>query len=169
MNKDYNNYQKNWRKNNPEKHKQYLSKWRRENPKKYKLYHDKWTKENPDKMKEYSAKYRRENPAKRKESIKKWIKNNPEIYKKRCRKYSLKRKYNITPEYYDKLLIKQNNKCAVCGVNQEDYYKILAVDHNHKTGKVRGLLCENCNRGIGLFKDDINTLFKVIKYLEKMD
>lgn len=66
---------------------------------------------------------------------------------------------------------KQHNKCAICG-NKETkklHGKVvsLAVDHCHKTGKVRGLLCQNCNHGIGMLKDDPKLLKNAIIYLSK--
>lgn len=70
----------------------------------------------------------------------------------------------LTVEQVEKLRKEQNNKCAICG--QQPSKKRLSVDHNHKTGEVRGLLCNNCNAGIGHFKDDPKLLKKAIKYLE---
>lgn len=65
---------------------------------------------------------------------------------------------------------KQNNKCAVCdgeGFKMAEHHKSkLVVDHCHKSGTVRGLLCHNCNRALGLFKDKIDVLKRAIKYLE---
>ena len=59
--------------------------------------------------------------------------------------------------------IKQNNKCAIC----DNTFEILAVDHCHTTNKVRGLLCTNCNNGLGRFKDNIQFLKNAIKYLKQ--
>jgi len=69
------------------------------------------------------------------------------------------------------LLEKQNGKCAICGNHEIAIHNVtknkqnLAVDHCHKNGKIRGLLCQDCNRGIGLFHEDISRLEKAIKYL----
>jgi hypothetical protein len=84
------------------------------------------------------------------------------------KKYSLKTKYNLTEEDYTNLLIEQNHKCAICGIDaQQLSKKKLYVDHNHETGKVRELLCHNCNVSLGLMKESIQTLSKAIAYLDK--
>ena len=71
--------------------------------------------------------------------------------------------------YQDLLMIKedQDYKCAICGIHEENVTKSLAIDHDHTTGLVRGYLCNNCNRGIGLLKDDPNVLRNAIEYLER--
>lgn len=81
------------------------------------------------------------------------------------RRYNLKYNFGITPEDYEDMLTDQNGGCAICGVASTR--RRLDIDHDHETGKVRGLLCEKCNRGLGFFKDNIETLKKVIKYLTK--
>jgi len=75
--------------------------------------------------------------------------------------------YSITLEMYNKMLISQDNKCLICNKDSELLPKMLAVDHDHKTGKIRGLLCIQCNTGIGSFQDDSNLLKKAISYLEE--
>ena len=75
------------------------------------------------------------------------------------RKMNLKRSFGITVEQYDELFEKQNGCCAVCEKHQDNFRTRLAVDHNHKTGEIRGLLCNNCNRRfIGRYTD--GTLFE---------
>ena len=77
------------------------------------------------------------------------------------------KKYGLSANDYYKLLEKQNGECAICGTDIGDINgNRLYVDHNHKTGKVRGLLCSNCNFGIGSLKDSIELLKKAIIYLE---
>lgn len=62
----------------------------------------------------------------------------------------------------------QNFSCAICGGNDfERIGRVLSVDHDHKTGKVRGLLCLTCNSGLGIFKDDPVLLKKASSYLEE--
>lgn len=80
------------------------------------------------------------------------------------------KKYGITNKEYIEMSEKQNHCCAICNKpetteNIKGIISSLAVDHCHTTGKVRGLLCGNCNKGIGLFKDDISNLQKAIEYL----
>lgn len=75
-------------------------------------------------------------------------------------------KYGITEEEFNLRLIKQNNRCAICGGL---FVETPRIDHNHDTGEVRGLLCNSCNGGIGLFKDDLALIKKAIDYLLKYD
>lgn len=70
------------------------------------------------------------------------------------------RRYNLTEKEYNDLYEACNGICPICSVK-----KVTAIDHDHKTGKVRGLLCHDCNRGLGIFKDDVNMLAKAAKYL----
>jgi len=87
-------------------------------------------------------------------------------YKEICRKHHLKHDSGITPLQYNEILKQQGGGCAICGgVNTNG--KRLAVDHCHKTGKNRGLLCTACNSGLGHFHDDINNLASAIKYLSR--
>lgn len=82
----------------------------------------------------------------------------------------LKRSYGITFKDYIRLLEEQEGRCAICegvGFKMVDHHNLqLVVDHCHSTGVVRGLLCHNCNRALGLLKDSPDTLLKAVKYLE---
>jgi hypothetical protein len=82
------------------------------------------------------------------------------------RNWKLRKHYGLTPEDFDILLMKQKGACAICLKTQEQTGKILNVDHCHKTGKVRGLLCGGCNASLGVFEDSIETLQRAIAYLE---
>lgn len=73
--------------------------------------------------------------------------------------------YGISPEEYEKLLSKQEGVCAICKVTSEEYKKNFHVDHCHKTGKIRGLLCQKCNLGLGQFKDSPEFLLSAVEYL----
>ena len=81
--------------------------------------------------------------------------------KRNARRHIL-RMYGLTEETYQTLLTKQDNKCAVC---LEQFKNNPHIDHNHSSGQVRGLLCTNCNRGIGLLKDNPETLQRAATYL----
>ncbi len=100
-----------------------------------------------------------------------WKKSHPEVMKKNYRRQHLKRNYGITLEEYDRMYFEQGGVCLTCGKPEtaKNQYGLrrLAVDHDHKTGRVRGLLCTCCNRLIGLARDDVNTLKRIINYLEK--
>lgn len=83
------------------------------------------------------------------------------------RRQNLK-KYGVTPEFYDELLESQNGKCAICESSDPSGRGTrFHLDHNHETGKVRGLLCSKCNTGIGLLKDSKEIIRKALIYLEK--
>ena len=108
-----------------------------------------------------------------KEYQKKWRKENRDIVNASARKrYStdgrwekqLKDRFGITPEQYWEIYANQNGVCRICKRPQTVGLK-LDVDHNHKTNKVRGLLCRNCNTGIGQLRDDFNLLWAALKYL----
>ena len=73
------------------------------------------------------------------------------------------RKYGITQDDYDHMLAEQGGVCAICG--RPPKTRRLSVDHNHKTGIVRGVLCHICNRGISYFRDDPERLQKAAAYL----
>lgn len=80
-------------------------------------------------------------------------------------KYRLKKKYGLTQERFDEMLRAQSGKCAIGG---EPFSKSLTpvVDHCHATGKVRGLLCKNCNTGIGMLKDRPENFIAAFNYIE---
>ena len=91
-----------------------------------------------------------------------------------CRKYPdkrrnsvLKHEYGITKKQYDFMLASQGNSCAICGKTPKENGRGLAVDHDHETGAIRGLLCTNCNLGLGSFYDNPKVLLNAIAYLAK--
>lgn len=77
----------------------------------------------------------------------------------------LKYQYGLTLEEYNNLSQKQNNQCRICNKSEKENKKRLAVDHNHTTGEIRGLLCSSCNQGLGKFYDSVQLLNNAIKYL----
>jgi hypothetical protein len=77
----------------------------------------------------------------------------------------LQKKYGISQAQWQEMYAKQGGVCAICGCRQR--YQALAVDHCHKTGKVRGLLCVQCNRGLGRFFDSPVRLRKAADYIER--
>jgi len=95
----------------------------------------------------------------RAEYTKEWRKNNPDKVKNN----ELRKRFGITLEDYNNMLEAQNHKCKICGGT--DSHQALSVDHCHTTGKIRGLLCTDCNKGIGMFKDNITLLQSAIEYL----
>jgi hypothetical protein len=85
------------------------------------------------------------------------------LHREEMRVQRLRRLYNITDATYNALLDVQGGVCAICGKVPGRYR--LAVDHQHDTGKVRGLLCGNCTVGLGNFRDDRELLLKADHYL----
>ena len=79
--------------------------------------------------------------------------------------HKLKRNFGISYQEYLTMLASQNNCCAICNTNNPGA-RAFAVDHCHNTGVIRGLLCGNCNTGIGNLRDDIELLKRAIQYLE---
>jgi hypothetical protein len=98
-------------------------------------------------------------------------KNGKHEYCKKCsylinRKNELKRVYGISLDEYNAMFANQKGCCAICMRHQSECSRTLAVDHCHSTGKIRKLLCHNCNNGIGNFKEDLNILKKAISYIQ---
>ena len=119
----------------------------------------KWYKSNPQYAKEKAKKWRTENIDRVKEYR---IAN-----KRRSYIVDIKRKYNITELEFNNMLLTQKNKCIGCGVDFEFgvQEKTPHIDHCHKTGKVRGILCRKCNSVIGFYKDNPKPLFNLSEYL----
>lgn len=82
------------------------------------------------------------------------------------RNWTLKARYGITSDQFETMFATQGSVCALCKSDKSDK-KNFVVDHCHKTGKVRGILCSYCNRALGMMKDDPEVLRKAIKYLEE--
>jgi hypothetical protein len=81
------------------------------------------------------------------------------------RNKSLKKKYGLSAFQFDELLAAQNNRCALCSTDVPGGVGTFHVDHCHDTGRVRGLLCMDCNTGIGKLKDSPELLSRAIDYL----
>lgn len=78
-----------------------------------------------------------------------------------------KTKYGITLEEYEQILKEQNNCCYICNIEEGYNNKPLYVDHCHSSGKIRRLLCQHCNTGLGMFKDNPELLIKAADYLKE--
>lgn len=117
---------------------------------------------------EKQRRWRAKNPKKDKEIGRSFYKRHKEEIL--SPKQALRRRlnvYGITVDDYNKVFTEQNGKCAICGKHQSELKQSLHIDHCHKTDKTRGLLCKNCNLGIGFFNDDIENLQCAILYLNK--
>ena len=99
-------------------------------------------------MKKYMREYRKSNPDK-----------NQRIWD--AKRYG----YILTDEDLVRLYEEQEHRCAICGVHESDLKKRLAIDHCHETGEVRGLLCFNCNTGLGKLGDSVDGLQRALDYL----
>ncbi len=115
----------------------------------------------PDKARANAKRYRDQNPEKSRACVAAWRKAHPGWK----RAQNLRANFGITVAEYNALLVKQGGVCAICGETCGTG-KMLAVDHCHKSGKIRGLLCFDCNSGIGKLKDDVEMLHRAISYLQ---
>ena len=130
-----------------------------------------------EKQKEYFRQYYLKNREKKLKYVREYKLRNPDQYKKYLEKYAsmqrksyLKRTYNVTLEEYEKKLKQQNNCCAICNRHQSKFKRKLAIDHDHKTGKVRDLLCAGCNVDVSVVEDRLEVLLKYLKkHKEKLN
>lgn len=136
--------------------------WRKANPERVKLIGRRWYKANKKKLSAQRLARRKANPERYRAAARRWEKKNPE----RCIAGLLRRKYGIDLKEYKNMLCHQNNACAICKTR---FSRVLGpnIDHCHKTGKVRGILCAHCNRGLGSFKDSTKSLHKAASYLKE--
>ncbi len=117
-----------------------------------------------EKKREYKNKWNKTYRNKNKEIIREKKKTYRDKNKEVIKEHYLKIMYGVTKEEYNKMYKKQGGVCAICRTKSK--VKALSVDHNHKTGEVRKLLCNKCNFVIGLVNEDKSILLKCIKYLE---
>lgn len=104
------------------------------------------------------------------DKFKQTSRNNYIRNKHKWRNRRLKSVYKISEAEYDLLAEKQNNLCAICGKKETRFISgkaILSIDHCHKNKRIRALLCNNCNKGLGNFKDDISAMMNAIFYLKE--
>jgi hypothetical protein len=114
--------------------------------------HKSWREANPERLKDYRNKGRAKNYS----SI-----------RRSQRDYILRSTYGLNLDQYEAMLTSQGNCCAICGTDQATtkHANAWRVDHCHSTGKVRALLCHNCNIAMGLLKENTGTLEKMIAYI----
>ncbi len=149
--------------------KKYRQEYKLEIQKKSKVYRQ----NNKAKIQEVGKMYRQDNKRKEQLRHKKYYAGNREkllVYAKKQylgirRNCDYELKYNITIRDYDEMFEKQNGVCAICGL--PEITRRLSIDHDHKTGRVRGLLCVGCNITLGHAKENIERLRSMIAYLKK--
>jgi len=144
----------------------YKKKWVKANPEKNQRQHRRYYLKNKNKHQAAVKRYRKEHYEESLYAQRKWYYSHKDISRKASRRRMLRINYDMSEEDYENLYREQNGVCAVCKQPSLDG-KLLAVDHNHKTGKIRGLLCSKHNRALGSFNDDIELLKEAINYLEK--
>ncbi len=144
------------------RNREYAAKKRSESKEAYNEYMRQWTRKNKEKINAARRERRKNDPE--------FAKKERERAKLKTAEYrknkSLKIKYKISLDDFNKMREEQNFSCAICGSHEENCGKHkLVVDHCHSTGKVRKLLCGYCNTGLGQFKDNVELLAKAINYL----
>jgi len=144
-----------------EKNAEYSRRWRKRNPEKYRDAVHKWRTKNPEKVRAMEARrvsYHRE-------YMREWKKRHYDFAK--GKDAQLRIKFGITYADYQEMVRAQDGGCAICG-EECPSGRQLAVDHDHATGRVRGLLCGPCNSGLGHFRDRVALLRAAADYLEKL-
>ena len=136
--------------------KEYQREWATKNPSRPQKATQKYKASNREKIREwnrqYAARIRKEKPEKSKE------------WELRAR---LKRLYGVTPEWRDQTIVEQEGRCAICGGLPGKLG--LSIDHDHKTGKARALLCNQCNTGLHKMEQDIEWIRKAEQYLRRFE
>lgn len=117
--------------------------------------------------------FQERNPGYNAKHTKAWRDRNPEKVKSYAKSEAVRRyergrrfrRYEMTEEKHAEMFAAQSGKCAICETSHDEYAKGLAIDHDHDTGEVRGLLCHRCNTALGLLCDDISIFSRAISYL----
>lgn len=152
-------YQREWRRKNPDRVRQYAE---REKSEERKEYRRRYYQRNREKILKRTAERYRRDPELRevkKARARQWAEKNPELMRERRRRSWAKLRYGLTLDELDAILAAG---CALCGATEQ-----LMVDHCHTSGKVRAALCRTCNTGLGQFGDDPARLRAAADYLEK--
>lgn len=118
-----------------------------------------------DCSRKYNHNRYKQNKSKILKLCKKYCLDNKDKISLRTKSRALKRNFNITQEEYDEMLKQQDNTCAICNTDKCSTGRSFAVDHSHTTGKIRGLLCFNCNAGLGHYMDDPGLLIIAAEYI----
>lgn len=113
----------------------------------------------------YYKRYHQRHKTERNQYCREYDRSNPARQHARRHKSKLA-VYGITPDDYDNLYQDQEGCCAICGKHQSGFKRRFGVDHCHKTGRIRGLLCHHCNTALGNLRDDPSLLLSAIEYLE---
>lgn len=140
--------------------KEYMRQYVAANPAKFKRTPEQQAKVNEARRLRYAESAEVREVARNK--VKEWQQANP--HKRQAQRLST---YGLTPETFAAMMDRQEHKCAICGHSDKSQKKTFPmIDHCHTTGVVRGVLCSNCNMGLGKFKDNIQLLEAAITYLK---
>ena len=126
----------------------------------------KYSEETKRKRRAYTKEWKKKNSVRVKETKKAWDTKNKDYVLSAAKAFSLKWRYGITPDDYQRMMEEQGGVCKICG-NPPSGRFALSVDHDHRTQRVRGLLCGKCNFAIGHANDNPALLRKMAKYLEE--
>lgn len=163
---------------NKGKLKEYRKKYQKENKDRLSEKSRKYHKEHKDRQNEMCRKYYKKNRERLLEVVKRYREENRDKIRERARKRSIKNKFKnaarklckqgceITEKQLKGLYKQQNKQCKICGKDLKNNKIETAIDHCHNTNKVRGWLCQRCNRGLGIFNDSPSLLRKAANYLE---
>lgn len=164
---DKKEYMRIYNANRKESKNAYMREYGKKNGERLKAYHREWHERNKERVNGRRKKLYQENLENERAYARDYYRKNKEKCSKIARNCKLKSKYGITAREYNQLFEDQGGCCVICRRHQKYLKTPLQVDHCHKTGKVRGLLCGRCNRMLGMSKDSIKILKRSILYLKK--
>lgn len=160
-----------WRLADPDRYKERKKKQYRANKKAHQAGCKRWAEANKERRAATDKIWRENNKERKSAMDKKYQRENADRLRIQSRASHLKRKFGITIERYDELLAAQGGVCRICSTDQPggpDKAASFAVDHDHNSGAVRGILCFACNTAIGLFKESPEILNNAADYLESV-
>lgn len=140
--------------------------WRARNKDKVRAYGVKYYHADPEKSRKKNKEQHAKHAVKRRASAAKWAKDNPERAR-RNRLRASRRNAGVDPLAAEALLAKHDGRCDCCGVTAPGGRWGWNVDHDHATGRLRGILCHNCNTAIGKLGDTLEGVLKAVRYLER--
>ena len=117
----------------------------------------------------YTREYNKTHQMWKKESVKEYKRAYDKKHFNKNKNNYLKKMHGLTLDEFNEMLKSQDGKCAICGDLSKEDERHFAVDHDHKTGENRGILCHKCNMAVGLFKDDPALFQSAITYLKSFN
>lgn len=158
-------YYKAYRKKHPIKVKRCQRRSTKKNPEAAKARMRRWNKRHPGRARMFTRRYYKKQKGKVIARSRRWRKENPERYRASWRKSCLKQ-YGITINEFEVFRLAQKDCCRIC---KKQFKETPNVDHSHKTGAVRGLLCRRCNIGLGMFGDSLKCVESAATYLKETE